>query len=304
MLADLILLSVAIIWGSAFVAQRIAAGQFGFLTFNGGRFLVGALVVLPLAVILKPNGAVAWSRQNRNQRLITGTGLLLSGVLLTLGSAFQQAGLKYTNAGNAGFITGLYVVLIPLFLAFVWRRKPRALIWVAALLAAIGLFFLSTGGELQVNRGDGLVLISAVFWALHVILIGWMVQRMQVIWFAFGQYLVCGLISLPLGLAIEGHGIEVLFRYWPVVAYTGIFSIGLGYTLQAVGQRVAPPADAAIILSMEAVFAAIGGWVLLQEKLTLIQLAGCGIMFLGMLLAQSDVIMGAGMEKPDAEVPS
>lgn len=293
-LADLTLLSVALIWGSAFVVQRIAAGQVGVLTFNGLRFLLGALVLLPFVGIQK-------SSESRRDLRIAG-GVILAGGLMAFGAAFQQAGLRYTTAGNAGFITGLYVVLIPLFLGFSMRRRPRPLIWLSAFLAAGGLFLLSTGGALQVNQGDGLVFTSSIFWALHVILIDWMVRQMDVLHFAVGQYLVCAVLSLSLGLAVEPGSLIPTLEQWPLIAYTGVLSVGLGYTLQAVGQKVAPPADAAIILSLEAVFAAISGWVFLNESLSPLQLIGCGVMLSGMLLAQSDVILGrraapAPMEK-------
>ncbi len=284
LMADLTLLCVALIWGSAFVVQRIAAGQVGVFTFNGLRFLLGALALLPF--VRKQN-----SSGSGRDLLLTG-GVILAGGLMAFGAAFQQAGLRYTTAGNAGFITGLYVVLIPLFLGVSMRRRPRLVIWLSALLAAAGLFLLSTGGVLQVNQGDGLVFISSIFWALHVILIDWMVRRMDVLRFAFGQYLVCGALSLSLGFVLEPGSLIPTLEQWWLIAYTGVLSVGLGYTLQAVGQRVAPPADAAIILSLEAVFAAFSGWVFLNENLSPVQLTGCGVMLLGMLLAQSDVILG------------
>jgi len=283
LLADLTLLSVSLIWGSAFVVQRIAAGQVGVLTFNGLRFLLGALALLPFIRMPKSSG-------NGRDLRITG-GVILAGGLMAFGASFQQAGLRYTTAGNAGFITGLYVVLIPIFLGFSMHRRPRPLIWLSALLAAGGLFLLSTGGVLQVNRGDGLVFVSSIFWALHVIIIDWMVRRMDVLRFAVGQYLVCGVLSLTLGLILEPGSLLPTLEQWPLIAYTGILSVGLGYTLQAFGQRVAPPADAAIILSLEAVFAALSGWIFLDEHLSPVQLLGCGVMLLGMLLAQSDVIL-------------
>ena len=209
--------------------------------FNGLRFLIGALVVFPFTKIFASREKHFDVSSHLNRQ--TTAGVVLAGCLLLLGAGFQQAGLKYTNAGNAGFITGLYVVLIPLFLAIFWRRKPRPVVWLAALMAALGLFLLSTNGSMQFHQGDGLVLISAVFWALHVILIEWMVQRMDVLSFAAGQYLICGILSLSLGLIIENHTMKSLLEYGWVILYTGIFSVGLGYTLQAFGQRRAPPAD-------------------------------------------------------------
>jgi drug/metabolite transporter (DMT)-like permease len=327
--ADLTLLGVAVIWGTAFMVQRLAAQSVGVHTFNGLRFLVGALVLLPFLLseqvskIISPHAPPLQNRHaERNavkskdagsrimtvdvrairpgagaERRKTLGGILLAGLLLASGAAFQQAGLQQTTAGNAGFITGLYVVLIPLFLALIWRKKPRRIIWAASVLACMGLFLLSTGGVLRLNRGDLLELIGAVFWALHVILIGWMVQRVDVLRFATGQFLVCGLISLGVGLWIEPQGLSWLPEQWWVVAYTGVFSVGLGYTLQAAGQRIAPPADAAIILSMEAVFAALSGWIFLQERLSPAQLAGCSIILFGMLLAQSDALLGARLGK-------
>jgi drug/metabolite transporter (DMT)-like permease len=282
--ADLTLLAVAIIWGSAFVVQRLAADQVGVWLFNGARFLLAALVLLPLAWrgVLRDKDSPGLARSSL-------PGVILVGSMLVGGSAFQQAGLQYTTAGNAGFITGLYVVLIPFFQAFVWRQRPRPAIWVAAAMSVVGLFLLSTSGQMRLNRGDALVLVSAIFWALHVIFTGRMVQRMYVLHFVIGQYLVCGLFSLAIGMVVENGQLPSLIDQFWTVAYTGLISVGLGYTLQAVGQRVAPPADAAIILSLEAVFAAFSGWLFLNEMLSLIQMMGCAIMLAGMLLAQSDL---------------
>jgi drug/metabolite transporter (DMT)-like permease len=198
----------------------------------------------------------------------------------------QQAGLRYTTAGNAGFITGLYVVLIPVIQAVILKRPLRPTIWVAALLATVGLYLLSTGGRLSLKVGDLLELAGTIFWALHVIWIGHLVSQMEGLLIAAGQYLTCGIASIGLGLLIEpGQAYGVFGAGWAIL-YTGIISVGLGYTLQIYGQKVAPPADAAILLSMEAVFAALFGWLFLNEALNAIQLFGCGIMLAGMLLAQ------------------
>jgi drug/metabolite transporter (DMT)-like permease len=280
--ADLTLLTVSLIWGSAFVVQRIAALEVGVFIFNGLRFLLAALVLLPFARL-----GVLRRKDSPGARGATRWGVVLTGMALFCGSAFQQAGLQYTTAGNAGFITGLYVVLIPLFMALGWRQRPRPVILLAALLAAAGLFLLSTGGEMRLSLGDALVLVSAVFWALHVILVGQLVGSVDVMPLAIGQYVVCGIANLASGLVLEPGGFSNLAGSWWVVVYTGVISVGLGYTLQVVGQRVAPPADAAIILSMEAVFAAFSGWLFLGEMLTPSQLLGCGIILGGMLLAQS-----------------
>ena len=284
--ADLTLLAVALIWGSAFVVQRLAAVEVGVYLFNGLRFLVAALFLAPLAITRALSGPEMPGVSRKSL-----PGVVLVGLLLAGGAAFQQAGLKYTTAGNAGFITGLYVVLIPIFLGVFWRQQVPRVIWLGALLAVIGLFLLSTGGRFRVSYGDALELAGAVLWALHMIFIGSLVQRMDVLHLAVGQYLVCGLVSLSIGLVVEGQMLPALADKWWAVAYTGLISVGLGYTFQAVAQRVAPPADAAIILSLEAVFAAAAGWVILGEVMDPLQLTGCGVMLLGILLAQSETLV-------------
>lgn len=278
--ADLLLLLTAVIWGAAFVAQRVAAVNSGVFLFNGLRFLLGALVLIPL-VLLNRNKMVLAGEKKKNM-----LGILVSGALLFAAGTFQQIGLRFTTAGNAGFITGLYVVLIPVILSIIARQRQRPAIWVAVLLASAGLFLLSTGGQLRLSPGDALELVGALFFALHVIWIGRQVQFISILHLAIGQYLLTGLLSLGMGLVLEPGAAQYMTSAWLPIFYTGIFSIGIGYTLQAMGQRFAPPADAAILLSMEAPFAGIFGWLLLNELLTPIQISGCGLMLAAMLLAQ------------------
>ena len=277
------LLTVAVVWGSAFSVQRLIAAQVGFFLFNGLRFLLGMLTLLPLAGgRWRATGPIASRRQEWG-------GGLLAGLLLAGGSALQQAGLRFTTAGKAGFITGLYVVLVPLFLALGGRHRPRHAAWVASLLAATGLFLLSAERSLTLSLGDGLEAAGAALWALHVILIGHLAKRVDSLRLAWIQYLVCGLLSTALGLALEAHTLPGLAAAWWAVVYGGVLSVGLGYTLQILGQKVAPATDAAIILSTEAVFAALFGWLLLGEILSVRQMVGCGLMLGSMLLAQVPV---------------
>lgn len=284
--ADLALLLVTLIWGLAFVVQRYAAPQVGVFLFNGIRFLLAALVLMPFAL----SGRKSWkSLQSHSRGLFLS--VMLAGFLLFAGAAFQQAGLLYTTAGNAGFITGLYVIFIPLILALVLHQSPRPVIWVSAGLALGGLYLLSSGGVTRPNIGDLLVLASALIWACHVILIGWIVLRMDVLPFVIGQYLVCAAFSILTGLLFEDKTLNDMLQAWQVLFFTGVISVGIGYTLQAASQRITPPADAAIILSVEAIFAAIFGWVLLEEYLNGIQILGCVIIFAGMLLSQSDLFL-------------
>lgn len=282
--ADAILLIVASVWGLAFVAQRTAAESSGVFLFNGLRFLLGALFLLPFAW---RDGSL---RQASNWRGSGLQGTLIAGLLLFAAGTLQQMGLRYTTAGNAGFITGLYVVFIPIILALGGKQHLRPAIWAASLMAVAGLFLLSTGGQLRLAMGDALVLASAVIFAFHVIWIGTMVQRVSVLPLAIGQYLLVTALSLVVGAFTEAGLSSVISTSWVSILYTGIFSIGLGYTLQAVGQRTAPPSDAAILLSMEAPIAALFGWLLLDERLLAVQLLGCMLMLVGMLLAQIDAL--------------
>lgn len=281
--ADLLLFAVAMIWGSAFVVQRIAALEVGVFWFTGMRFLAGAMVLLPLRYLKawQPGPLSGVRRGNF-------AGVAAAGALLWGGGALQQAGLQYTTAGNAGFITGLYVVLIPLIQRFFLRHALRRTIWPAVGLAASGLFLLSTGGQLRLNPGDALELAGAVLWALHVILVSRLVRQINVLSFSIGQYVVCGLLGLSSGLIWEPGGWGALWENAWVVLYAGCLSVGVGYTLQAVGQRISPPADAAILLSLEAVFAVIFEWLILGVILLPVQFLGCAVMLAGMLLAQAD----------------
>ena len=270
--ADLTLFIIAIIWGSAFVAQRVA-GQLGSVyLFNAARYILAGLVVLPFVRLKIP--------MQREQYKC----MFLAGVLLFVAAALQQAGMQYTTAGNAGFITSLYVVLVPIVLFFGWGEKPYWFATVAVGMAGIGAFLLSTGGRFEVRAGDALELVGALFWALHVALLGKFAFRFESMSFSVGQLLVCGMLNLVLGIFVE----QPVFT-WSLASaavYTAVFSLGLCYTLQVWAQRHTPPADAALILSLESVFAVVAGWLLLNEILSGIQIFGCMLIFFAVGLSQ------------------
>ncbi len=277
-MADLALLATAVVWGMAFVVCRMAAARTGSFLYNGARFLLGALTLLPFA-----------RARLRGLTRVEVWGGALVGACLFVAAGLQQVGLRFTTAGKAGFITGLYVVFVPLCLALVWREWPRGSTWVASLLAGAGLFLLSAVERLALAPGDGLELVGAMFWALHVILIGRLARRVDVARLALVQFLVCGLLSLAVGWLLESSTAPGLLSAWWAILYTGVLSVGLGYTLQLVGQRQAPPADASVILSGEAVIAALSGWLFLGERLAPWQLLGCALMLAGMILAQASL---------------
>jgi drug/metabolite transporter (DMT)-like permease len=277
--ADLLMVLVALLWGVAFVAQRAAAPWIGPITFTGTRFLIGALLLLPLGLRRwsMPPPMVPW--------------VAAAGVVLGAASWLQQAGLRYTTAANAGFITGLYVVLVPVVLAFGWRQAVPLRVWGAAILAVLGTGLLSLTDQLRLSPGDGLELLGALLWAVHVVLVGRIVARVEVVSFAIGQYAVNGVLSLAVGLAFEGWPtVGWTLAVWQDVAwgvgYTAVFSTAIAYTLQGLAQRYAPPSDAALILSLEAVFAALSGHFVLGERLPARQQAGCLVIFGAIVLSQ------------------
>jgi len=278
-ISDLFLLQAAAIWGFGFVAQRSASVHLGFFGFNGVRFLLASAALLPFVVKrfgnLKKN--IGW--------------MLLSGSILFTGSALQQAGLETTTAGSAGFITGVYVVLVPIILSIFWKQHSPALTWIAAAAALLGTYLLSTGGtRLDPSGGDLLVLAGSFAWALHVIVVGKAVQKMDVIAFSTGQYIVCGLLHMIMSGFVEPVTFTALSSAWMEVIYAGLFSVALGFTFQGIGQRKAPASDAALILSLEAVFAAIAGVLFLQERMNWVQILGCGIILAAIIIAQLGVI--------------
>ncbi len=288
--ADLTLLVVAIIWGSAFVAQRIAGQMGSVYLFNAARYLLAALAVFPLAL-----------RVDKVPVLLTNIlpsqykWMLIAGFLLFLGSALQQVGVVYTTAGNAGFITGLYVVLVPIALFIVWREKPGWMSIVAVGLAGVGAFLLSTGGRFEVRAGDLLVLISALFWTFHVIVLGKYASQFEAMTFSVGQLFICGILNFSLGVIVEPFP-PFNWALTGAVVYTAFFSLALAYTLQIWAQRHTPPADAALLLSLESVFAVLSGWIFLDERLALIQIAGCVLIFVAVLLSQIKAWTLAGMD--------
>ncbi len=283
--SDSLLLLTSLIWGFAFVAQRMGMDYVGPFIFNGIRFALGAMVILPFIFFQNRKSPIA----HRPSPTASNTYLLLGGIILGLsvfgGATLQQYGLVYTTAGNAGFITGLYVVFVPV-LGLLRKQYPHFTIWIAALLAALGLYFLSVTESFTMQFGDFLVLIGAVFWAAHVVIIGIMSPRVNALKLALIQYLVCSVLSLIVALAVETNTIDGIIQATIPILYGGILSVGIAYTLQVIAQKKAPPAHAAIILSLEAVFAAIGGWLVLGEQLGNKEILGCGLMLLGMLVAQ------------------
>ena len=275
--AELMLLLVAIIWGFAFVAQRLGMEYLGPFGFNACRFLLGALSLIPLLIFFH-------SHQSLKHVIRPG---VLAGLILFAGASFQQAGLVFTSAGNAGFITGLYIIFVPLLGLFT-RQLTHLNTWIGGVFAVIGLYLLSFQDIESINTGDLLVLAGAICWALHVLLIAKVAPEVDNLRLAICQFFVCALLSGITALFIEPQSFTLnnALLSWKPIAYAGLISVGIAYTLQIFAQKHAPPAHAAIIMSLEAVAAIIGGWWILDEHFTHVALLGCALMLIGMVVSQ------------------
>jgi len=281
--SDLLLLLSAIIWGMAFVAQRNGMDFVGPFTYTGVRFLLGGVSLIPLLYIFPYSAphtktkplSLFWQKW----------GGLLAGLLLCTGIGLQQYGLQFTSAGKTGFLTGLYVVLVPVF-GLVVRHKTGPGTWIGVILAVCGMYFLSITGNFQISKGDILIIISTFFWAFHVLTIGWLSPYNHPIKLSIQQFMTAGLISLVIAFIFESVKLSSIWQAAIPILYGGLFSVGIAFTLQVVVQKTAHPAHAAIIMSLETVFAAFGGWLLLDEHLSSRALFGCMLMLCGMLFAQ------------------
>jgi len=282
--SNLLLLLTAVIWGFAFVAQRAGMEHIGPFTFNTARFTLGSLSLIPLLLFnqrkkFKPGSFLPLKEKN----LLFGG--LAAGTTLFLGATFQQNGLVYTEAGKAGFITGFYVILVPILGLFV-KQKTSLLTWMGAIVAIIGLYFLGVNESLDINFGDVLVLIGAFFWAIQILVIAFYSKKTQAFQLALLQFIVCAILSFIAALISETIILSnILLAFIPIL-YAGLFSVGIAFTIQVVAQREAHPANASIIMSLEAVFAVIGGWLILNEVISVRELIGCLLMLIGMVLSQ------------------
>ncbi len=279
--ADGLLLVTAMIWGFAFAAQRSGMRDMGPFAYSAARFALGTLSLLPLLALRKrPRPA------SRRPLPARAAWTALAGLVLFLGVNFQQLGLVRTTAANAGFITTLYVILVPLAGLFL-GRSPGARAWAGAGLAVAGLYVLGFQEGFTMAPGDLLELVGALFWTIHILLINRLVTRMDALEIAVGQVVTCSVLSLAVALVREPAPFRGLVPAAIPILVGGLLSIGVAYTLQIVAQKTAHPAHASIILSMEALFAGIGGVLFLREPLTGRLVSGGLLMLAGMALSQS-----------------
>ena len=280
--ANLMLLVTAAIWGFAFVAQRVAMDHMGPFSFNGVRFLLGAASLLPLIWFFSRKKAVATTTAAKTSVWLAGG---VAGTILFIAAALQQVGLLYTTAAKAGFITGLYMFLVP-FLGLFLRHVTGLNAWLGAGIALIGLYLLSINADFTMSKGDFLMFIGAIFWACHILWIDFIGRRVNALQLSAVQFLSCGVLSMLVAFRLETPSLSSVFLAWESVLFASFISVGVAYTLQVIAQKKAKPTHAAIIMSMEAVFAAMGGVMFLNESLPMRGWIGCALMMTGMLLSQ------------------
>ena len=280
MVANTLLLITAAIWGLGFVAQVLGMNYLEPFAFIGIRFLLGAASLLPLVVFFHHR---KWLPVSPAHTVVKGS--LVLGVILFAAGSLQQVGIVYSNASNAGFITGLYMVIVPIIgLALKYRTGLNT--WLGCVLAVVGLFLLSFEADFTMDYGDTLLLVGAVGWALHILAIDHYAPRAAPLLLSLGQFIVCGCLAMVVSVFIETTSWEQVRAATYVLIYAGVITVGVAYTLQVIAQERADPTHAAIILSLEAVFGALGGYMFLQEQLSGRELIGCVLMLMGMLVSQ------------------
>ena len=296
---SLLLLLAAIIWGIAFVAQSVGMKYVGGFTFNAVRSLIGAVVLIPLIFILKKRNSPSDSASKASGRSDTSSntvsnmqekktliiGGIACGICLCLASNFQQFGIKYTTVGKAGFITACYIVIVPVIGLFM-KKKCSPMIWLSVLLAVVGLYLLCINEQFLIGYGDILVFVCAILFSVHILIVDYFSPKVDGVKMSCIQFLVCGLLSGIAMLFAEQPQLSAVLLAWKPIAYAGIMSCGVGYTLQIVGQKGMDPTIASLILSLESCISVLAGWLLLGQTLSMREGLGCVAMFAAIILAQ------------------
>lgn len=300
---SLLLLLTAVIWGVAFVAQSVGMDYVGAFTFNCVRSIIGGLVLIPCIVFLRnlkrkenggkddaKEGTAAYGKISLKDALhvtrVELMGGICCGIALFAASNFQQFGISYTTVGKAGFITALYVVIVPI-LGLFFRKRVSFVVWISVVLSVIGLYLLCmTEKTFSLSFGDLLVLICAVLFSIHILVIDYFSPQGDGVVMSCIQFIVCGLLSGIMMFLFEEPSVSDILAAWMPILYAGVLSCGVAYTLQIVGQKDMNPTVASLILCLESVVSALAGWLILHQELSPRELAGCFLMFFAIVLAQ------------------
>ena len=285
--ANILLLLTAAIWGLAFVAQKVGAEHVGAFTFNGIRFALGSISLIPLILLLnkKKENSDVKKEEGGNSLKHTIRAGIIAGCALFIATSLQQTGVMYTTAGKAGFITGLYMVIVPILGLFL-KQKVNNTTWIGIVIAIIGLYLLSINEDFSISKGDLLVLIGSVGWAIHILLIDNFTKKIDPLKLSSIQFATCSILSLLVAFIFEDINMVGISAALVPILYGGFLSVGVAYTLQVVAQKNAKPSHAAILLSMESVFSVIGGSMFLGERIGARGLVGCVLIFIAIIVSQ------------------
>ena len=285
---NLMLMLTALIWGASFVSQSVGNKLVGPFTFNAVRTLLGALALTPIIALAgrtRSRKSEMTAEERRAARRTLWIGGICCGTALFIASTLQQVGINFTTAGKAGFITALYIVLVPILGIFIGKKVSK-IIWLCVTVAVGGLFLLCVRENFSIGKGDLLVLACALMFAVHILIIDYFSPKVDGVQLSCIQFLVAGLMGLPLMFIFETPTLTGLGTAWLPICYSGILSCGVAYTLQVIAQKDTDPTVASLLLSLESVFAALSGWALLHETLNLRELLGCALVFSAIILAQ------------------
>lgn len=285
----ILLFLTALIWGVAFVAQSVAMDYIGPYTFNAVRSLLGGIVLVPCIFLFgqkktpKDNEQREGTVTDRPRDMVTGG--LLCGIMLFLSTTLQQVGIQYTTVAKAGFITALYIILVPILGIFL-KKRVSFQIWISVVIALIGLYLLCMKGRFFLGQGDFLMLVCSLCFALHILVIDHFTDKVSGVKLSCIQFFVCGLLSCILMFLFEKPAVSEILSAWLPIVYAGVFSSGIAYTLQIIGQKGTDPTIASLILSLESVVSVLAGWIILGQSLTPREILGCLLMFGAIILAQ------------------
>lgn len=283
MLGNLMLLGAAMIWGAAFVAQTVGMEYVEPFTFQAVRCFLASIVLLPVIWIMdkKGNPHKPVTAAERKTQLFYGA---ICGVFLFAACSLQQLGLQYVEAGKAGFVTSLYIILVPLTGLF-FGRKVKPWVWISVVLALVGLYLLCAS-DMSIGKGELMILACSVAFTAHILVIDKVSAKLDGVRLSSMQFFVVGLISLVVMICKETPNLQSILQCWLPICYAGILSAGVGYTFQILGQAHTDPTVASLLMSLESVFAMLFGWLLLHQKLTVTEMIGCVLVFAGVILAQ------------------
>lgn len=300
--SNAMLILTAFIWGAAFVAQSIGMDYIGPFTFNTARFFIGGLVLIPCIFLLRkvaPSPINLTKTAAKNQLQKTGIkGGICCGTVLCLASTLQQIGISYTTVGKAGFITALYIIIVPL-LGLFFKKKVPSIVWCSVLIASIGMYLLCITEGVSIHLGDFLVFLGAFAFSGHILIIDYFSPKADGVFMSCIQFFTAAIISCFFTFLLEKPAISSILSAWAPILYAGILSCGVAYTLQVIAQKNTDPVIASLLMSLESVFSLLAGWIILRQKLSCKELFGCLLVFTAIILAQSpDIIKIKRKNKP------